>query len=222
MDNIRYAKFRFDFTDDAQHPYQILNYLGFANGYPSGILGVETQNAQGALIKRHLHYHFVLDENLETIRKRWYRNYPDAKNRGRGYYSLVEETDVKDVNHFFRYCVKQQEPITFKYEFLRIPIPQDFDLKLQNLLAYEEWSKGKEIMTKKAKENLSRLSVYEKILDIIQKTSPNLFSTREIKLYVLDYFIENNIPPNKNKIIDIANGVAITLNIISKEEFLDL
>lgn len=221
MDNMKYAKFRFDFTDDTQHPYQILNYMGFKT-YPSGILGVESQNAQGALIKRHLHFHFITDENVESIRRRFSRNYPDFKKRGRGWYSLTEEKDVRDVNHFFRYCVKQQEPITFKYEFSRIPLPEDFDLKLQNLLAYEEWSKGKEIMTKKAKENLSRLSVYEKILDIIQKTSPNLFALRDIKLYVLDYFLENNIPPNKNKIIDIANGVAITLGVISKEQFLDL
>lgn len=221
MDNMKYVKFRFDFTDDTTHPYQILNQL-FGSTYPVGVLGVETQNAQGALIKRHLHYHFVTDEKVETIRKRFSRNYPQFKERGRGFYSLTEETDVRDVNHFFRYCVKQQEPITFKYEYTRIPIPEDFDLKMQNILAYEEWSKGKEIMTKKAKESLSRLSVYEKILDIIQKTSPEIFTLRDAKLYVLDYFLENNLPPNKNKIIDIANGVAITQGIISKEQFLDL
>lgn len=217
-----FAKFRFDFCDDNEHPYSILSQLFPTGEYPMGVLGIETQNARGTQIKRHMHYHFITTENIETIRRRFTRSYPHFKKRGRGFYSLHQEKDVRDVNHFFRYPLKQIEPINFKYNFDRIRLPDEFDIKLQNLLAYEEWSKSREILTKKENQRDSRLSVYEKILDIVQKTSPNLNTHRECKLYVLYYFLENDIPPNKLKVTDIANGVALRLKIISKEEFLEI
>lgn len=219
---MNYVKFRYDFRDDDEHPYQILPMLFNGNPNPPGIMGIETQNARGTTIKRHLHYHFMTNENVETIRKRFTRAYPDRQKRGRGWYSLEHEKDVKDIEHFFRYPIKQIEPCNFDYKWDRIPIPEGFDIKYQNALAYEEWAKGKEILTKKENQRDSRLSVYEKILDIIQNTSPNLFSLRDCKIWTLEYFIENEIPPNKNKISDIANGIALKLKLISKEEFLDI
>lgn len=225
--SMNFIKFRYDFLTDDEHPYSILAMLFVKEHgttvYPSGVMGVETQNARGTQIKRHMHLHFMTDEKPETIRKRFLRKYGnDQEKRGRGWYSLALETDVKDFNHFFRYPIKQMEPASFRYVFDRIPLPVGFDIATQNVLAYEEWTKSKEILTKKENQRDSKLSVYEKILDIVQTTSPNLNTHQECKLFVLNYFLENNIPPSKNKIIDIANGVALTLRLISKEAFLEI
>jgi len=230
------VKFRYDFLNDEEHPYQIMNAL-FGPQYPCGVLGVESNNACGAVIKRHFHFHFCLpaDDDKESVRKRFIRNYkllhpelvsypPNSKEgtitRGRGWYSLKVETDVEDNDRFFRYCVKQIPPEKFNYEFTRIPLPAGLDLKFQNILAYEEWSKGREILTKKAIKDGCRMSTYEKILDIIQKTSPVLNSVRDCRRFVLAYYKENAIPPNRGKIYDIADGIALLQGVIDEESYL--
>lgn len=225
MDNsLNYIKFRYDFLNDDEHPYTILAMLFDSPAkYPFGVMGVETCNARGVNTKRHLHFNFATEEKPESLRKRFMRHYgEDAKKRGRGWYSLVHERDVRDFNHFFRYPIKQIEPISFDYKYGRVPLPPDFDILQQNILAYEEWAKGKDILTKNEIKRDSRLSTYEKILDIVQSDSPDLNSLQDCKLYVLRYFMENNIPPNKLKVCDIANGVALTLRLITYEEFLGM
>lgn len=216
-----FCKFRFDLLED-EHPYQIISHI-LDGKYYAGILGVENHNKYGEVIKKHLHYHFISDVCAGTLRKRLERQYPKFQERkGSSYYSLSDEKDVKDKDDFFRYCIKQYEPIEFKYQFDRVPLPENFDLITQQLLAHEQYNIGKNVLNKKREKKDGNLSVYEKIIDKVTKDSPELFSLRDIKLYVLDYFIENELPPNKLKICDIASGLAIMLKVISKEEFLGI
>jgi len=217
-----YCKFRFDLLED-EHPYQVISLIIDGAKYYPGVLGVETHNKYGEVIKKHIHYHFVADVCAGTLRKRLERNYPKFQERkGSSYYSLSDEKDVKDTDHFFRYCIKQYEPIEFKYEFDRIPIPPNFDMTTQQLVAHEQYNIGKEIICKKREKRDTNLSVYEKIIDKVTNDSPDLKTLTEIKLYVLDYFIENSLPPNKLKICDIASGIAILLRVITREEFLGI
>lgn len=215
MDNMNYIKFRCDLDED-EPPYPVV-YRLFKERLAVGIMGVETMNAYGEIIKRHLHYHFITNEKIETIRKRYVRSYGDD---ARPNYSLKLETDVKDPDRFFRYPLKQYIPDKFLYSFRdRIDIPEGFDVVLQNKLAYEEWNKGKQILTAKAVKNDSRLTVYERIIDKIEKEQKVFCDVNDIKFYILDYFMEEKLPPNKQKIVDMANGIAIAKKIISREEF---
>lgn len=214
-----YIKFRFDLLEN-EEPYQILNMLCGGKPYYPGILGVEDHNKLGEQIKKHLHYHFTSDVESGTLRRRLERTYPLFKTRGKGWYSLGQEKDVKDDNDFYRYCLKQYNPENFVYKFDRVPIPQGFELMTQQLLAHEQYEKGKEILTKKRDKDCSRLSVYERIIDKVTLDSPNLKTLTEIKLYILDYFTENSLPPNRLKICDMASGIALLLGVISREEFL--
>lgn len=72
-------QFRYDFTDDEQtmHPMSLIsNYLH--DRFP-GVVGVESHNKYGEVIKRHMHYNFLhptTDESVatkfvEAIRKRF-------------------------------------------------------------------------------------------------------------------------------------------------------
>lgn len=215
---LHYVKFRFDLLE-GDIPLQIICQC-IGQYYP-GVLGVEEHNKYGEIIKKHLHYHFVSDICAGSLRRRMERNYPKWEERkGSKYYSLVDEKDVKDKDHFFRYCVKQCELINFKYEFDRIPLPENFDLKTQQLIAHEQYNIGKEIMNKKREKRDGNLSVYERIMDKMTKDKPELFLLQDVKVYVLDYFLENDIPPNRMKICDIANGLAIKLGLITRAEFL--
>jgi len=213
-----YIKFRFDLQEN-EHPYQILNMLCCGAEYYPGILGVENYNKYGEQIKKHLHYHFVSNVESGTIRHRLERSYPDFKIRGKGWYSLKQEKDIKDTNDFYRYCVKQYEPHKFVYEYARVPCPDNFDLSVQQLLAHEQYQKGKEILGKKKDKDNTRLSVYERIIDKVTNDSPDLKSLVAIKMYILAYFMENELPPNKLKICDMAMGIGLKLKVITPEEF---
>ena len=84
-----HIKFRYDFEDESQHPYSVL-YRMFKE-FPTGILGIETYNKYGEIIKKHMHYHFVTDEKIESIRRRFTRSFAADKKPA---YSLKEEKDI--------------------------------------------------------------------------------------------------------------------------------
>lgn len=208
-----FVKFRYDFVDDEQHPYAVMHRL--FKEFPTGILGIEKYNKYGETIKRHMHLHFVTSEKIETIRRRFLRSAVEGQ---RDCYSLKEEKDVEDINRFFRYPLKQIEN-QFVYEYSRIPIPDDFDMELQRHLANEEWERGKQILTKQRVKADSRQSTYEKILDKLEENPRTFADLYEVKNYVLDHFFETRIPPDHHKINNIADGIALLNNVISRYEY---
>jgi len=218
-----HLKFRFDYIEELDNycnaTHQVISTLtGGAVPY-TGTVGVETLNALGARIKPHLHYHFETFEKPDTIRARVKRAYPDRKR----FYTLKEEQDVIDRDRFYRYCHKQIEPINLDVHlesYRRVKLPDNYDVVLQNQLAFEEWTKSRDIMTEKNKENLSRLTVYEKILILIKSDNPELTTVSQCKLYVLDYYTRHNIPPQKQKIIDMAMGISLSRGIITQAQYL--
>lgn len=208
-----YIKFRYDFQNETQHPYAVL-YRMF-KVFPVGILGMETFNKYGETIKRHMHLHFVTDEKIETLRKRFIRS---GKKEEKDIYSLKEEKDVVDINRFYRYPLKQIEN-QFEYQFDKIPLPPDFDLELQRHLANEEWEKGKQILSKQRVKADSRQTTYEKIIELVEENSPDFANLLAVKNYVLDYYLDNNIPPDHGKINNIADGIALIRKVITRDEY---
>jgi len=208
IDMTNYIKFRYDLKE-SEHPISIL-YRIWKQDFPVGILGIETKNKYGEEIKRHFHYHFVTDEKIEAIRRRFTRSaIKDQKDN----YSMALEKDVVDENRFFRYPMKQYES---EYKPLaNIKVPENFDLDLQRILANEEWEKGKQILSCQRVKHDSRQTTYEKILSIIEENCVRFCNLEEIQDYILRYYLDNKIPPNRLKIIDMADGIAISQSIIS-------
>lgn len=213
MDNKKtYIKFRCD-MDDIDNPNSLVYMLYNGKTDIIGVMGVEKMNKYGEQIKTHLHFHFETEEKVETIRKRFVRANEKKKN-----YSLKMETDVVDLDRFYRYPLKQYDPAEFKYLY-KFTLPENFDMKLQQLLAYEEWNKGKEILTKHAVKRDSRLSVYERILEKLDTEGVKFDNLQDIKYYIFDYYMDNKLPLQKQKMLDMVNGVAAFHGVISKYDF---
>lgn len=206
-----YIKFRYDLKEN-ENPNTVLYRIW--DHFPVGILGVETKNKYGEEIKRHFHFHFVTNEKIETIRRRFTRS---ANKNEKDSYSMALEKDVKDENKFFRYPLKQYES---KYNpDIRIKVPDNFDIDMQRLLAHEEWKKGTEILSRQRVKHDSRQTTYEKIISIIEENCVKFSNLKEIRMYILDYYLDNDLPPNRMKIVDMADGIAIKQGVIGKEEY---
>lgn len=224
-EKVRYVKFRYDFTDMEMSDvtishvmeviYRLLSPKGDGSVY-SGVVGVENKNRYGEVIKTHMHYSFMTTEKPESIRRRFMR----TKSKKVESYSLAEETDVVDFNRFFRYALKQYDPSTFEYKYYsRIPLPPNFDLMLQQHFAYDEWERGTQILSKARVKRDSRASVYERIIDQVAESGVIFLDLRQVQDYVLDYFLDNNLPPDRNKIMNMADGLAIRSHIIDRDDY---
>lgn len=211
-----FLKFRYDLAENETVLPVIYRLVKDGNKIPSGILGIEDKNKYGELIKKHLHFHFMSEEKIETIRKRFNRSSDPEKKDS---YSLCLEKDVKDQNKFFRYPLKQYENID-NFNNNNILIPNGFDIKIQHLLANEEWNKGKEILSRQRVKSDSRQTTYEKIIELIDNENIKFSSIKEIEIYILEYYLKNNIPPKKAMIFDMSDGIAIKQNIISVYDYL--
>lgn len=211
-----FLKFRYDLAENETVLPVIYRLVKDGNKIPSGILGIEDKNKYGELIKKHLHFHFMSEEKIETIRKRFNRSSDPEKKDS---YSLCLEKDVKDQNKFFRYPLKQYENID-NFNNNNILIPSGFDIKIQHLLANEEWNKGKEILSRQRVKSDSRQTTYEKIIELIDNENIKFSSIKEIEIYILEYYLKNNIPPKKAMIFDMSDGIAIKQNIISVYDYL--
>lgn len=211
-----FLKFRYDLAENETVLPVIYRLVKDGNKIPSGILGIEDKNKYGEVIKKHLHFHFMSEEKIETIRKRFNRSSDPEKKDS---YSLCLEKDVKDQNKFFRYPLKQYENID-NFNNNNILIPSGFDIKIQHLLANEEWNKGKEILSRQRVKSDSRQTTYEKLIELIDNENIKFSSVKEIELYILDYYLKNNIPPKKAMIFDMSDGIAIKQEIISKNDYL--
>lgn len=211
-----FLKFRYDLAENETVLPVIYRLVKDGNKIPSGILGIEDKNKYGELIKKHLHFHFMSEEKIETIRKRFNRSSDPEKKDS---YSLCLEKDVKDQNKFFRYPLKQYENID-NFNNNNILIPNGFDIKIQHLLANEEWNKGKEILSRQRVKSDSRQTTYEKLIELIDNENIKFSSIKEIEIYILEYYLKNNIPPKKAMIFDMSDGIAIKQNIISVYDYL--
>jgi len=218
-----HIKFRYDFPEDESFtdmtPYMVIyRLLKVDTAMPTGVVGIESKNKYGEEIKKHMHFHFISDEKLETIRRRFTRSAVEGKKDS---YSLALEKDVIDDDRFFRYPLKQYSS-PFVYPFSsRIPAPTGFDFSIQQLLANEEWEKGKQILSKNRVKSDSRLTTYEKIIDLIEENSILFFGISGIRHYILQYYLDNNIPPNRSKIIEMSDGIAIRQKIISFDDYFE-
>lgn len=219
----QFYTFRYFFTDTEQDPMNVI-YRMFGseeNPVPPGILGIETMNKYGEIIRRHMHFHFISTEYLDSIRKRFLRTRRmDDEKPIADDYCLAMNSDTYNPDRCFRYPLKQYTPAEFQYKWAsRIPIPEGFDIKEQQLCAYEEWDRNKDHHSKKRDKANSRDTIYEKIIKQIAEQSV-IFSTHyEVQHYVLDYFLQNGIPPDRNKCSNMADGISLRAGLLTYDEF---
>lgn len=223
-DEPQFYTFRYFFTERENDPMNVI-YRMFGsdeNPIPPGILGIETLNKVGEIIRKHMHFHFTSREYLDSIRKRFLRSrcMDDDGKLIADDYMLAMNNDTYNPDRCFRYPLKQYIPSEFVYKWAsRIPVPEGFDIKEQQLCAYEEWDRNKDHHIKKRDKALSRDTIYEKIIKQISENSVIFLDLKQVRYYVLQYFLDNDIPPDRLKCANMADGIALCAKIIDFDEF---
>lgn len=233
MTDSNFMKLRFDFDPEVDNPYEILAIIFNAEQpdfiFPLGVIGIENMNKYGDVIKTHLHYNFQTTEKPDTIRKRIMR----AFKRPKGWYSLAQETDVLDMDRFFRYPTKQYEEYVFpKFQTelngvritlprSRFPLPADFDMVLQNKLAYEEWVQKRDFLRASRDKQHGKKSTFEKIMEEINAKNTTFTGEYEIYMYLLDYYEAHNLVVERFKIRNMIDTIALRTGLIDRRVFFE-
>jgi len=223
-DEPQFYTFRYFFTEGENDPINVLYRMFGAdeNPMPAGILGIETMNKYGEIIRRHMHFHFSSREMLDSIRKRFLRTRrkTDDDKFIQDDYMLAMNADTYNPDRCYRYPLKQYSPADFEYKWAsRIPVPDNFDIKEQQLCAFEEWDRNKDHHTKKRDKANSRDTIYEKIIKQISEQSVLFTELVQVEYYVLDYFLENGIPPDRSKCRNMADGIGLRAGLLTYDEF---
>lgn len=218
---------RYDFDDgetDEMVEQIIRRYL--RELYP-GTLGIESRNKYGETIKRHFHYNFYYPANDKETKKwvethrRAIQRYNEKKGddkRGKGYYSLtVQEVDDRD--RWLRYPYKQYECWTDLPIVQGICPPEDFNVNIQWEIAHEEYVRDMAFLSRKREAADRRETTFQKILSLIEEEK-RVFRTKEsIFEFVLDYYMQNEIPVERHKIRSIIDSIALRQGVMSREEY---
>lgn len=217
-------QFRYDFADDEQtkQPMSVIGEF-IQERYP-GIFGVESHNKYGEVIKRHMHYNFLhpsddsveIKKFLETVRKRFQRAYPG---RTKGYYSITSVPDVKDMDRWFRYCLKQYENFNEVPCIKGFPRPEGFDLETQWKLATEEYIRDREFLSSRREAKDRRQTTYEKIRALIEEEQVQFKSIRDIFNYILKYYKQEMLPVERHKIRSMVDSIALHTGLMTEDEY---
>lgn len=238
MDNLYYFSFRYDMPDgySADRKQQdALCVIGALLGSTyycevTGTWNIEESNKMGDACKPHLHFHFALRFDDLASAERFSTNTRKRFQRAEGYvhtprcYSFKHQTDVRDVDAFFRYSLKMLGPNAkleshvLHYERFKSFYPE-YNLKFQWSLAREELAKAGEVMNKNRDKTLSRQTTYERMIDAVQDLT--FTSHRVIFDWVLEYLDAEGIPPDGNKLKSYVNGLALKKGVLTPSQFYD-
>lgn len=227
MDAYTPIQFRYDFedTDSVQQPLQVIST--FLQEYHPGVLGVENHNKYGEVIKTHLHYNFLYPGNevdarkfCEKVRRRILRYYADRDVvRNRGFYSIVAKTDIDDLHRWLRYPLKQVASASDIITNIRIKVPDGFDLLVEWQCASEEYARDKEFLSRRREKKDRGQTTFQKILELIQEESKVFVNVRCIFNFVVNYYIDNEIPLERHKIRSIVDSISVMQRLLSYDDY---
>lgn len=174
------------------------------------VVGYETKNKVGEQTHPHLHLHFTTDKKVESIRKALTRKWKDeGETRTRAaLYSLKQEEDVKDVDFFFRYPLKQGNNDYDKFNVY----PDGFDKDVQMKCAIEYYNTSVMINRQKMEKELNKTSTYDKLSEYLDSLalSVNLTSNLVIK-FAVQFYIDNKMAISATTI----HGYCVTYCVIN-------
>jgi len=219
------VSFRYDFAEDEQGMNPCAVISRFLREYYPGIVGIESHNKYGEVIKRHMHYHFYFqgDEKetkkfIERTRKHIQRHYQEIGERGKGFYSLTAP-DVQDTDRWLRYCLKQVPTVSETFSNPRIKVPDGFDLEFQWMLATEEYQRDREFLSSRRETADKRQTTYQKILASIQDSATKFRDVRHIFDYIIDYYKQEELPVERHKIRSMIDTIALSVGLLSYDEY---
>lgn len=178
-------------------------------------LGYEEKDKLGAPTHPHIHLHMLIDDKIANIRGRLKTLFKtDGEERkGNELYSLTEETDVLDVNRFFRYPWKQGGRLTC---LERTVLLKDFDIEVEIKCAMEEYSRSCQFNNDKL-ERSTRANTYDKIKSIFVEKPPT--SLKEVVDRIRDFYIQEGLACNASTMAGYATTYSLSVGLLDKELF---
>ncbi len=233
-------QFRYTFTDDLQikedtpedqrikiakaqksmlyEIYEILKEYIQDDKFTSGI---EYRNKRGEFKKNHFHFHFVSINKKDTIAKQFKRRimeeYNDTRKKSHAY-SLIPQGEV-NYDKLWRYPIKERDFRETKfYSFCK-----GFDeteLRELNLVAHQQRKVQYEVnQTKQSKkEDVSFVERFCSYLD----NSTTSKSHQGIFVALLEFYIQQDKPPNHKQLCDYSYLYMIKKKYISPEEYYNI
>lgn len=217
-----FYKFRFTLPDRELFPkfddclMRLLEVLDIREGGKAKwwSIGYEELNGCGEMTKPHFHIHFASMHREATLRKRLQTLFKKDEFsewtlglKGNRLYSLCcvddEEGGVKDLNRFFRYPLKQlcEQHRAFEINPNYQCLPDDFDIKVQSLIAHDEWSRDVEFKVKK-KQQLEQPSTKDKLFEYLDSCAVEQRATkRSLLILIIAYYDREEKSANKQTIL---------------------
>lgn len=231
-----FYKFRFTFGSDIQDEENksvLRHKIGSAMEYGIGdeikkyaihyVMGVESLNKLGEPAKFHFHIHFTSDAKIGAIRKNLQRYFSSVEEgrKGNDLYSLQQEKDVKDIDRFFRYPLKQISDKITQRQKDRVDWNLDLAtdeleyIELQRKLAYEEWNKECQRNRMKMDKVLDKESTFDKLCKYLEDKE-----TQDVECiikHILEFYKENGLSMNLNTIRGYALTYCVKKDLIPIE-----
>lgn len=228
-----FIKFRYTFADGIpmNERYKILNELSERleiNDADYCSAGIEELDKLGDKTHPHVHIHYItynkknLKDILGSTRRKLQRYFGDIEEvrKGNCLYSLVEETDVKDVNRFLRYPYKQGGGDLGVFRKRLNRVPEDFDEVLEKALAKEEYERMVEFNRKKRDESLapSTKDNLMKYLTDIHQVNP--FTNKlDIAEAIVNFYDQEEKSMNTSTMEGYLHLAVIRFGLMSKRDF---
>lgn len=234
-DNDIPIKFRYTFENfsNKEASNSCINELSERLGISSAIYSsanIEHHDKMGKETKPHIHIHFVyrnekgVKDVVGSLRKKLQRYFADSGETRKGniLYSLVEETDVKDLTRFLRYPLKQGDILGAFWKDRLCKYPSDFDISLQTSLAAEEYARMVEFKTKKHEESL-KPSTKDKLfeyLDAIHSATP-FKNKKSIGIAIVEYYSQEEKSLNVSTVQGYLHLATIRYKLVSIENWVE-
>lgn len=176
--------------------------------------GYEYQNKRHEHCKAHLHIAFfstnVKTSMLKTIKLFMEEN--DQEMRGNSTYSFKEQPQIRDIDRFWRYPLKQRLDPTCQRGFTEETIDQWHNV------AMGLWNDGCQYWQQKDDKRDKDDTLYLKVLSLLKKTHDN--SKRAIAKTFYAYYQKHNKPLNQTVIKGYVLTAQLDLGLITLDDML--
>lgn len=193
-------------------------------------LGYEVLDKMGEETHPHIHIHFTTDVALGTIRKQLQRIFTGALadhcvgRKGNTLYSLSEYSDVRDIERFLRYPLKQMGKGRHRYVKALCVFPAALDLSLLEKCANDEWSRLIDINRKKLDSQLKKSKTKDDLFVYLEGIFSDLkepLGKKELLRSICQFYLDEGKSANRSTIMGFYQTALWHFKIESIDETVD-
>lgn len=181
--------------------------------------GLEFKNKLGEYTYAHIHIHFqskVLKDTIAKPLQRYLRDVYDLQPTGAKYWCLKPDVTLRTEERFWRYPLKQG----FNPRFCR-----GFDLdELTKMteVAQSAYLDASQVSQSKRDKRDNQDTLFLRLMDYLDKEhAPNLSTNRQVIIAIIQFYIKEDRPVNKQVIIGYSYLYQLKKGMITPSELID-